>query len=334
MSARGDRLGVLLLGCGRAAALHSRVLRGLGGVELFYASRDAARAEALRHRFGGRWAFGSYQAGLDHADVHVALVATPTATHRDLALLALGAGRHVIVEKPAFMHAADVDVVGAAAAAAGRRVLVAENYAYKPVLPHLRAVIASGDLGDVRFVSVNATKRQRAAGWRADPALSGGGALFEGGVHWVSFAASLGLAVEEVRAYRAGPAGGAERSALVLFRYAGGALGTLAHSWELAAPLGGLRLSRVQGTRGAVTFESNGLAAVTTGRRRSARVFFRDFLGYRGMHADFLRALRTDAPARYTLALARRDLELLEAAERSMASGGAEADEREPAGAR
>ena len=313
MNASTERLGVLLLGCGVASRTHSRVLRRIGGVELFYASRDAERAEVYRRRYGGRRAFGSYSDALAEPRVDVALVATPTVTHRDLAVEALRAGKHVIVEKPAFMHSCDADAVREIAAIAGRRVFVAENYAYKPLADHLRRSIQDGDLGEIRFVGINATKRRRADGWRGEPATSGGGALFEGGVHWVSFAANLGLEVEDVRGYRAGPVGDPERSTLVVFQYVGGAVGTLAHSWELAAPFGGLRLSKVQGTLGAVTFESNGLAAVTTGRRRSIRVFAsNDPFGYRGMLTDFMNVVRSGNPPRFTLDMAQRDLQLLE----------------------
>ena len=319
MIAPRRKLGILFLGCGRASTIHSRTLRRVPGAELFYASRDAARAEAYRRHFGGRRAFGSYEAGLADDAVDVAVVATPTATHRELALLALGAGRHVVVEKPAFMRAADVDAVCAAADAAALRVFVAENYVYKPVAAHLRRSIEGGDLGDVRFVTLNATKHQPVSGWRADPTLSGGGALFEAGVHWISFASNIGLDVLDVRAHRVGAGDGPDHSSLVVFRYANGAVGTLAHSWELAAPFGGLRLSKVQGTRGAVTFESNGLAVVTTGRRPSLKLpAFGDPLGYRAMLADFLHAMRTGAPALFTLEMAKRDLLLLEQAERSM----------------
>jgi UDP-N-acetylglucosamine 3-dehydrogenase len=313
-------LGVLFLGCGWATTMHSRTLRTLGGVELLYASRDGARAEAFRQRYGGRRAFGSYEAAVDDAAAEVVFVATPTSTHRDLALLALRAGRHVIVEKPAFMHSSDVAVVRAAAAAAGRSVFVAENYFYKPLTRHLRGAIERGALGDVRFVTVNATKRQRSEGWRDDPALSGGGALFEAGVHWINFLANIGLVVDEVVAHRVGGGGGPDRSTLTVFKYHNGAVGTLAHSWELPAPFGGLRLSKVQGTRGAITFESNGLVYMGTGGARGFGVpALRDFLGYRAMFADFLGALRSDAPPQFTLELAQRDLFLLEQAERSMA---------------
>jgi predicted dehydrogenase len=290
-------------------------LRRLRGVDLFYASRDPARAEACRRRFAGRRAFGSYDAGLADEGVDVAFVATPTAKHRELTLLALAAGKHVIVEKPAFMRAADVDVVRTAADAAERRVYVAENYVYKPVAAHLRQVIAAGDLGDIRFVSLNATKRQSASGWREDPTLSGGGALFEAGIHWISFASNIGLDVLDVRAHRAGATEGPDRSSLVIIRYANGAVGTLAHSWEIPAPFRGLRMSKVQGTRGAATFESNGLAIVTTGRRRSISLpVFRDALGYRAMLTDFLRSIRTGVQPMFTLEQAKCDLLRLERA--------------------
>ena len=320
MTVESGAMGVLMLGCGLAARTHSRTLRRIGGVELFYASRERQRAEAYRSRYGGRRAYGSYADALADPLVDVALVATPTVSHRELAIQALQAGKDVIVEKPAFMRSDDADAVREAASVAGRRVFVAENYAYKPLTDHLRRVIGAGDLGEIRFVTINATKRRPADGWRADPALSGGGALFEGGVHWISFAANLGLEVEEVHAHRVGATEGPDQSVLVVLRYTSGAVGTLAHSWELAAPLGGLRLSKVQGTLGAVTFESNGLAAVTSGPSRSIRLFaHRDPLGYRAMLVDFLQALRTGEPPRFTLAMAQRDLRLLEQAECSMA---------------
>ena len=312
-------VGVLLLGCGRASHIRSHTLARLGGVELFYASRDAARAEAFRRRYGGRQAFGSYAAGLAHPDVEVAIVATPPSTHYELARLALDAGKDVIVEKPAFMSSTELDRVNEIARTSGRRVLVAENYFYKPIAEQLRRIIAAGELGDVRFVTLNATQRQSWNGWRGDAALSGGGALFESGIHWINFASNLGLEVESIRAERVGATNDPDRSSLVNFRYVNGAVGTLAHSWELAAPLRGLRLSKVQGTHGAVTFESNGFAYVQTGRKRNCWVpIFGDPLGYRAMMRDFLQAIRNATSPRFTLEMARRDVTLLEAAEASM----------------
>ncbi|HMC56567.1 MAG TPA: Gfo/Idh/MocA family oxidoreductase [Gemmatimonadaceae bacterium] len=308
-------MNLVFLGCGRAAAMHARTLARIGGVTLGFASRTRERADSYRRRFGAREAFGSYEEAVAHPSVDVAVITTPTAEHLHLAELALSAGKHVIVEKPAFMSVDEADRVRACAESAGRSVMVAENYAYKPILAFLRRQIESGALGELRFVTLNATKRQHSGDWRSDAQLSGGGALFEGGVHWVSFAASLGLEIEGVHAFHAGPGRGADESTVVVFEYANGAVGTLTHSWEIEAPLGGLRLSKVQGTRGAVTFESNGLAAYVSGARRSARLFLRDPLGYSAMFRDFLDSLRAGGrrEPRFTLPMARRDLALLEA---------------------
>lgn len=297
--------------------MHSETLRRLRGVELYYASRIRERADAVCRRYAGAGTFGDYLRGMkSHVDVVV--VATPTVSHRELTECALRSGKHVIVEKPAFMRASDADEVRAVAATSDRRVFVAENYFYKPVARHLRRTIAAGDLGIVRFVTINATKRQRSDGWRANPSLAGGGALFEGGVHWVSFASNIGLEVASVRGFPTG----SPASALVVLQYSTGAVGTLAYSWELAAPFGGLRLSKVQGTGGAVTFESNGLLMVSSGRGRSVHFpLLHDPLGRSAMWVDFLRALKTGAEPQFTLAMAQRDLELLEAAGASPPGG-------------
>jgi predicted dehydrogenase len=97
-----------------------------------------------------------------------------------------------------------------------------------------------------------------------------------------------------------------------VFKYANGAVGTLAYSWEIAAPLGGMRVSRIHGTEGSVTFESNGLAMYVSGQKRSARLpGLRDPLGYSAMWTDFVQSLRSGKAPRFTLQMAQRDLEPL-----------------------
>lgn len=308
------------LGCGFAARLHSRTLKRFRGVERAYASRDGARAEDYRRRYGGAAAYASYDAALADDRVDAVLVATPPDSHLELTLRALRAGKDVIVEKPPFLRAADFEPVADAARAAGRRVFVAENYYYKPIAEALRAVVAAGDLGEIRLLSVNALKRQRNDDWRNDEAMAGGGALFEGGIHWVNFMANLGLEVTRVHGFRPGLGEGPERTMVVVLEYAGGAVGTLYHSWEIGSPLKGLRLSAIYGSEGTASFESNGLFLNVRGRRKRIRVPDpRDLLGYGAMFEDFFRAMRTGSEPRFDLGRARRDLELVEQAYRSAA---------------
>ena len=310
---------VAFLGCGGVTASHSRTLRAFrDGVTCLYASRDAARAAEFNERFGGGGWYPSYEEAMASDVVDAVLVATPPDSHLGLTMAALRAGKHVIVEKPPFPRALDADAVAREAAGRRRQVLVAENYFYKPVAETLRRVIASGELGEIRFIDVKALKTQRTGDWRDEPSRALGGALYEGGIHWINFMANLGLTPDRIEAFRPGTATGLERSLLIAIQYAEGATGTLAFSWEIPSPAKGLRLSRIYGSSGSVAFESNGLFVAQFGRRR--RVSFpgvRDLSGSRAMFADFLSALAQGRAPRFTLAAARRDLELIERAYRS-----------------
>lgn len=346
MSASPRPLALAFLGCGAITERHSRTLRRMGAdVRLHYASRDASKADALRRRVGGAGAFGSYAAAWSDPTVDAVLVATPPHLHLEQTLAALDAGKHVILEKPAFPSPDDFAPVRAAAARAGRSVFVAENYVYKPLVGVLRETLRRGDIGEPLLLLVDAAKRQRPTGWRADPALSGGGGLLEGGIHWVSFMASLGLEPRRVTGHRAGEGGpvrpaGAEKTALAVFEneggavgaaptpakavspteetvlavfeYEGGAVGALSFSWEVPSPLKGVRLSRIYGREGTVRFESNGLFVWVQGRRTAFRLpGLRDLSGHRAMFHDFFDALRNGREPLMTLDLAERDLRLV-----------------------
>ena len=284
-------------------------------VRRFYASRNPEKAAELERRFRGAGSYGGYEAALADGRIDVAFVATPPSSHLELTLRALRSGKHVIVEKPAFLRAADFDQVEAVQAETGRRVLVAENYCYKPLAACLRSIVASGEIGDVRFVHVNALKKQECAGWRNDPGETGGGALFEGGIHWIDLIANLGPKVRSSRGFRCGDRQGLDRSMVVVLDYEGGGVGTLFHSWEIGSPLRGLRVSRIYGTAGSVAFESNGILVAVHGRKDRLLVpGLRDIAGHRAMFRDFLAVLATGREPLMTLARARQDLELVESA--------------------
>lgn len=318
-------LDLAFLGCGQAARMHARTLGSVDpSVRLHFASRAGERAEAYRRELDGRGSFSSYRAAIEAPEVDAVVVTTPPSRHLDLALGALEAGKDVIVEKPPFPSSEDLARARDAAEAAGRRLMVAENYFYKPLLGRLRELLAERAVGEVLVLHVNALKRQANDGWRDDPERAGGGALFEGGIHWVDFMASLGLTVESVVARRPGAerGPGMDRSAVLLFEYAEGPVGALYYSWEVPSLFRGLRLSKIYGREGSITFESNGLAVAVRGRKK--RLLFpglRDISGYRAMFRDLLGALRTGEEPRYTLALAERDLRLVEEAYRSMGEG-------------
>ncbi len=306
-------LDLCFIGCGNVTRRHSRTLSGFAKqVRLHFASRDRGKAMSFAKRHGGGYC-GSYAEALADPKIDVVLIATPPVSHLELTRAALGSGKHVIVEKPAFLRSSDVDSVRQLQEAAGRRVLVAENYCYKPVLGRLRQLVEGEAVGEVLFIHVNALKQQTTGDWRDDPEVAGGGALFEGGIHWINFLANLGLTIRSLRGLRPGAPDGPERSMLVSIEYAEGPVGALSYSWEIPSLLRGLRLSRIFGRAGSITFESNGLLIVVRGRRK--RILFpgfRDISGYQAMFRDFIAALRSGREPRMSLDQAERDLRLVE----------------------
>jgi predicted dehydrogenase len=329
MGGSEKKLTVTFLGCGQAARTHARILsRVAPGTRLNFASRDHDRAKQFARGFHGAGTFSSYESALADPAAGVAVVTTPPDRHLELTRAALGAGKDVIVEKPAFPAPSDFAEVRELAGSAGRRVFVAENYFYKPLRRRLARLLAEGAVGDPLFLRMNAVKRQEVHGWRADPTRSEGGGLFEGGIHWINLISNLGPEVERVSGVRAGErpghaltdeARGTEESLVVTFEFRGGMVGTLAFSWEVPSPLRGVRISTLYGRGGSVWFESNGIFVVARGSR--TRVFFpgvRDLSGYRAMWVDFVDALLTGREPAMTLDLAERDVRFVRDVYRSL----------------
>ena len=314
-------LRVAFLGCGFITRVHSRHLRALGReVVCSYASRDRARAETFRREFGGAAAFPSYAAAIADPHVDAVVVAVPPRFHLGLTLQALEAGKHVLVEKPALLRLADYRTVLEARHRAGRVVLVGENDHYKPLAVCLRRLLAARAIGELVFAYfASIARRFKAADdWRNDEGVAGGDAFFEEGIHWLHMAGSLGPRITMTHGYRPSvPVDGPDRrtkSMLVAFRYDTGAVGSLYYSREIPSLLRGLRLSKLYGREGIITFESNGLFVLVRGNGRP-RLFcpgVRDIRGYRAMYRDFIRAIRTGGAPEMSLERAMDDQRLMD----------------------
>jgi predicted dehydrogenase len=304
----GRPLHIAFLGCGFIAGVHSRHLRALAGsddeVVASYASRDPRRAERFREKYAGRRAYGDYASALADDDVDAVVVAVPPAYHLELSLSALEAGKHVLVEKPAYLTSADFEAVRLARDEAERVVLVGENDHYKPLALTLRRLLAEGAIGELvmaSFVTV-ADKPKAADDWRNDVAVAGGDAFFEEGIHWLHLATSLGPQITRISGHRPRLAANVQelpdrrsRSMLVAFDYDNGAVGSLFYSREVPSLLRGLRTSKLYGRQGVITFESNGAAVLVRGKGRPRVVLpgYRDIRGYQAMYRDLVRSIRS-----------------------------------------
>jgi len=314
----GGTLRMVFLGCGNITRKHSGILKSFGNVKLFYASRDEKKAKEFCDRYNGSGYFGSYQSAIASPDIDVVFIATPPDSHLQLAVEAMNAGKHVIVEKPPFIRSADFDIIEKLRQQFGMQLMVAENYFYKPLLKKVRQLISENLIGEIKFLFFNATKTQMIKDWRGDEKTAGGGALFEGGIHWINFISNLGLTVKSVTGFKPGinySNKNIELSMQVIAEYKEGAVGTLLYSWEVNALLKGLRLSKIYGSRGSITFESNGLFIFVRGDKwKFILSGLRNIGGTKLMFKDFFLALRNGVEAQFSFELAKRDVMLIEQA--------------------
>jgi len=296
-----DPLHLAFLGCGFITRVHSRHLRSLrGNIVTSYASRDRTRADDYCRRFQGAGSYLDYASAIRDPRVDAVVVAVPPKLHLPLTLEALDAGKHVLVEKPAFLAIDEYRQVLAARGGGNRVVMVGENDHYKPLAVCLRRLIAQGTIGEMVFAQFTTIvkKFKSAEDWRNDEAIAGGDAFFEEGIHWLHVAGSLGPAIASIEGFRPTPSReGSDRRAksmMVAFRYDNGAVGTLYYSREIPSLLKGLRLSKLYGRGGTITFESNGAFVLVRGRGVPRLLIpgVRDIRGYRAMYQDFLQSIR------------------------------------------
>jgi predicted dehydrogenase len=314
-------LHLAFLGCGFITRVHSRHLRRLRSeIVCSYASRDRDKAEEFRLSYGGRRSYASYGEALADPSVDAVVVAVPPRFHLELTLQALEAGKHVLVEKPAFPRLADYDTVLAAKTKTGKVVLVGENDHYKPLAVCLRRLLERGAIGEMVFghFATLVKKFKPADDWRNDETMAGGDAFFEEGIHWLHLAASLGPRITRIEGFRPAPAvGGTDRRAksmMVAFEYDNGAVGSLYYSREVPSLFQGLRLSKLLGRQGIITFESNGLFVVVRGAGfpRILLPGFRDIRGYQAMYRDFHRSIHEGRPPAMSLERAMEDQRLMD----------------------
>jgi predicted dehydrogenase len=250
-------LGIGLIGAGFMGRTHA--LGFLNAARLFdlpappvpemLADVTQESAQRAAASLGFRRATGDWRALVSDPAVQIVSITTPNTLHKEMALAAIAAGKHVYCEKPLAPTAADAAEMTLAAERAGVVTAVGFNYLKNPMLKLARDIIASGEIGEVRsFTGVHAEDYMADAGtpwsWRLDPA-GGGGALADIGSHMISTARYLVGPITRVQGdvvtaipSRPAASGSSERRAVVVddiarahLRFANGATGALEANW-------------------------------------------------------------------------------------------------------
>ena len=223
-----------LIGTGRIA--DDRILPGInahaGNRLVAVVSRDQGRADAFAKKFSAERAYTSYDEMLRNPDVTVVAIHTPNGQHADQAVAAARAGKHVFCDKPIATNAADAERMLRECEKAGVKLGVNFHNRFMPCFIETRRIIASGEIGEIQMVQLEASPGARSGGrlatWRVDPAMAGLGTTYSIGVHVYDILRYLlASEISMVSAFFDTPRGVMEETNLSLFRFANGVLAQL-----------------------------------------------------------------------------------------------------------
>jgi predicted dehydrogenase len=186
----GRQLGIGVIGIGWMGRVHTtsyrRVLEHFPDLgvrpRLVIASDVNGDRRAHAERVGFEATTDDWRTVVEHPEVEAISVTTPNALHREIAIAAIDAGKHVWVEKPVGRGLEDTTAVAEAARRAGVVSGVGFCYRFAPAVQHARRLIDAGEIGDVNhyrgvFLADYANRRDAAASWRFFRADAGSGAL-------------------------------------------------------------------------------------------------------------------------------------------------------------
>lgn len=255
-----------VIGCGVIGSVHAESIASLAPRATLALAVDEIpdRARDLAAEYGAGWT-ASVTDAFERADIDAVAVCTPSGRHADLAIAALDAGKHVVVEKPLDVSVKASLRVAEAERRSGRTVSVISQHRYDTASRVVEQAVREGRFGRLTsgVASIGWWRGQEyydSGDWRGTWELDGGGALMNQGIHTVDLLVWMLGDPVEVFAYSgclAHQGIEVEDTAVATVRFASGALGVI-HGTTAAYPGLTTRL-QIHGDRGSAVIDNDQL---------------------------------------------------------------------------
>ena len=225
-----------LIGCGDIGRVRASAVSQTPDAKLTVVSDlEGKRASGIASQFGAAVA-PDWKSLVRRDDVDVVIVSTPPSVHAEMCIEALGAGKHVMCEKPLARTPNECRRIIEAAESAGRVLATGFNYRFYPSILKAREVLDSGLIGTLDHVRSYSgySAAEHSHGWLHDVEVMGGGALRDNGIHLIDLtryflgevAEVKGFATENVWNFK-----GCEDNGFALLRSTEGRVATVQASW-------------------------------------------------------------------------------------------------------
>lgn len=272
-------IGIGIVGGGYMGKAHSVAMSAVGAVfntrlrprlEMI-AATSAGSAERYRQAYGFHRATADWRELVDDPRVEAVVIASPQATHREIASRAFAAGKPVLCEKPLGASLEEARAMTAAAEAAGVANMVAYNYIRTPASQYARQLIAARELGQITWFRAEHCEDfdsdpDKPATWRNQGEANG--CLGDLAPHIINAAlaligpiASLSAEMETVHASRGGIAVTNDDQVQMMCRFANGVMGHIYASRTATGRKMGYAYE-ISGTKGAIRFDQEDQNAI------------------------------------------------------------------------
>lgn len=294
-------------------------LRSIRGADVSIVERDQKVIEEVCSKFNISKVYSNYEEALRSGADIIDLV-VPHNLHREFAIRALENGKHVILEKPIATTIQEAEAIERAARKSGLKCNIAEQYHFDPSLTEASRIIKEGKLGRITNILVRDQRFYDHHGWRTEKSSMGGGALIDGGIHYIHTLLTLGGDYSGItgRYNKGGSTLDGEDSSMSLFDFSSGATGFLFYSWTYGDPprVPGIEVTGTEGslyedisTRSADDFKNESRTTafgdlVMNGKHLNIEkydIFVREF-------SQFIESVEKDLPEPMPPSLAIRDL--------------------------
>ncbi|MDP9382735.1 MAG: Gfo/Idh/MocA family oxidoreductase [Chloroflexota bacterium] len=325
-------------------------------VALSDVNTEAAEKVRAEYSVDGARIYGDYREMLESPDVDAVSICTPNFLHGPMAIDALDAGKHVLLEKPLAHNLEEGERIAAKAASSDRALMIAFNNRYRPDSRVLKEQIEAGVLGDIYYAKTGWLRGASIfflRGWFTQRARSGGGPLIDLGVHmldlalWfmgnprpVSVSGSVYHKFTDFMRQTAGNEADVEDLATAFVKLDNGATIVLDASWVSHIEQGDLVYSQLFGTRGGARIDRGGgedLKITTTAGADATRTTivhspkftswqaqqpgFQLYESFRAEVADFVDSIRNNRQPGATITHGLDVLRVLDAIYRSAETG-------------
>ncbi len=198
-----DAIRLAIVGVGFIGNYHARAAVATPGVELVAAaSTQESTVEAFAAAYDISLTTTEAESIAERDDIDAVVIGVPNRYHAPLAIKMLKAGKHVLIEKPMAVSAAECRAMMGAAEKSGRHLMTGHMWRFDLEANYLRSVMQSGLLGDVvRTMGYGGHVNWGPSGWFTEQKLAGGGALVDMGVHAIDTVRFLLGDPDPVRVY-------------------------------------------------------------------------------------------------------------------------------------